>query len=235
MGLGLIRIWSRGIGFFSLSQAFVMLWLAQPAAAGPTGAEGAAAPIALVVLGDSLAAGYGLPPDASFPAQLETALKARGFNVRVANAGVSGDMTADGLARLDWSVPEDADGVIVELGANDALRGVPVERTRKNLSAILTRLRQRRLPALLAGMRAPGNWGPEYSRNFAALFPALAQEHGAILYSFFLDGVAFQPELNQADGLHPTREGVAVIVERIKPSVEKLIKEIKAARTNKIH
>jgi acyl-CoA thioesterase I len=236
VGMGTIPIWRRGFGFFRLSQTFVMVVLALMVHSSAPRAQ-TAKPLVLVAFGDSLTAGYNLPPDASFPAQLEAALKARGHNndngVRVVNGGVSGDATADGLARLDWTVPDDADGVIIELGANDALRGVPPARTSKTLAAILARFKQRRIPVLLTGMQAPRNWGPEYTQAFAAIFPALAQEHNVLLYPFFLDGVAFISSLNQPDGLHPTREGVAVIVERIMPSVDKLIDEAKAARAQR--
>lgn len=233
------RIWRRRSGFFRLALTFFMCALALMAnSAAPFPQAKAEAgetpkPIVLVAFGDSLTAGYGLPPDAAFPAQLQAALKAEGQNVRVVNGGVSGDTTANGLARLDWTTPDDADGVILELGANDALRGMPPAETARTLGEILTRFKQRGLPVLLAGMQAPRNWGPEYDKAFAAIFPTLAQEHGVLLYPFFLEGVAFQPGLNQADGLHPTREGVAAIVKRITPSVVRLIDEAKTARAQR--
>lgn len=229
------RIWPpdssicrRGRAFVTL--AAVLAAVAAPGWPAPAAGAKAAAPITLVALGDSLTAGFGLPPDAAFPVQLETTLRARGHNVRVVNAGVSGDTAADGLARLDWATPEDADGVIVELGANDALRGLAPPQTARTLAALLTSLKERRLPVLLAGMRAPRNWGPEYAESFEALYPELARTHGVLLYPFFLEGVALRPDLNQPDGLHPTRAGVAVIVERITPSVETLLNQIMASR-----
>lgn len=182
-----------------------------------------AATIKLVALGDSLTAGYGLPPSDAFPAKLEAALKARGHDVTVANAGVSGDTTGDGLARLDWSVPPDAEAVIVELGANDALRGIEPKLSRDNLDKLLARLAERHLPVLLAGMLAPPNLGPEYSAAFDPLYPDLAAKYGAVLYPFFLDGVATRRDLVQADGLHPNAAGVDVIVTKILPSVEALL------------
>jgi acyl-CoA thioesterase-1 len=177
----------------------------------------------LVVLGDSLSAGLGLPADAAFPARLERALRQKGLAVEVANAGVSGDTASDGLARLDWSVPEGTDAVILELGANDALRGLDPALTRKALAAILDRLRQRHIPVLLCGMLAPRNLGEDYDRRFDAIYSDLAAQHGVLLYPFFLDGVATDPKLNQRDGMHPTAAGVNVIVERILPKVQELI------------
>jgi acyl-CoA thioesterase-1 len=184
--------------------------------------------VRLVVLGDSLTAGFGLPPGKAFPDQLQAALTARGWDVAVVNAGVSGDTAEDGLARYDWSVPPDADALIVELGANDMLRGLPPDRTREALSAILDRAKAAHLPALIAGMRAAPNLGPVYSQAFDAIYPALASAAGATLYPFFLDGVAGDPQLNQPDGLHPTAAGAAVIVKRILPSVEDLLRRAKS-------
>ena len=180
----------------------------------------------LVALGDSLTAGYGVAPGKAFPDQLEAALKAKGWDVTVVDAGVSGDTAADGLARYDWSVPADADALIVELGANDMLRGLNPEATKRTLAAILDRARASHLPTLLAGMRAAPNLGADYDKAFDAIYPALAQSYGAILYPFFLDGVAGDAKLNQPDGLHPTAAGVAVIVGRILPSVEALLKRV---------
>ncbi len=186
--------------------------------------------IRIVAFGDSLTAGYGLKPGQAFPDVLQIALKAHGHNVEIMNAGVSGDTTAAGLARLDWAVGQDADGVIVELGANDALRGQPPAETRANLDAILTRLEAKNLPVLIAGMRSPENWGSAYRDQFNAIFTDLAAKHGAILYPFFLDGVATDPKLNLSDGLHPNTHGIAIIVKRILPKVEELIGRIKTAR-----
>jgi acyl-CoA thioesterase I len=186
----------------------------RPATAGTT---------TIVALGDSLTAGFGLPAADAFPIQLQKALAAKGLAVNVVNAGVSGDTTSGGLARLDWSVPDGTGAVIVELGANDALRGIPPDVTQKALDTILSRLKARGIPVLLCGMLAPPNLGPDYARAFNAVFPALADRHGAEFYPFFLDGVAAERALNQADGLHPTAAGVAVIVERILPKVMALI------------
>lgn len=183
--------------------------------------------ITIVALGDSLTAGYLLGPGEDFATQLERALADAGHeNVKIANAGVSGDTTSGGLARLDWAVGPDADAVIVELGANDALRAIDPEVTRANLEAIVTRLKARGLPVLLAGMYAPPNLGGEYAAAFNPIYEDLAAEHGAILYPFFLDGVAAERHLNLGDGIHPTAEGVGVIVERILPKVEALIAEV---------
>ena len=177
----------------------------------------------IVALGDSLTAGLGLPQDQAFPAQLEAALKARGVEARVVNAGVSGDTAAAGLARLDWALPEDTSAVIIELGANDALQGLPPEGTKKALAAIVERLQAKGLPILLAGMEAPRNLGKDYVDAFGAIYPDLAARYGLILYPFFLDGAALNESLMQKDGLHPNAEGVAVIVERILPNVEELL------------
>lgn len=193
------------------------------AAASPV----AARTIRLVVLGDSLTAGLGLPPGKAFPDRLQAALRARGLDVDVLNAGVSGDTAADGLGRYDWAVPANADALIVELGANDMLRGLEPEATKKALSAILDKAHAARLPTLIAGMRAAPNLGAEYDRAFDAIYPALAKDRDVALYPFFLDGVAGDPKLNQADGMHPTAEGVDAIVERIAPSVEEILKQVK--------
>lgn len=186
--------------------------------------------IVIVILGDSLTAGYGVEPGQAFPAQLERALRRKSYDVRILNAGVSGDTAADALARLDWAVPETADAVIVEIGGNDGLRGIPPERTEETLDEILTRLKKRGLPVLLTGMEAPRNFGADYTRKFSAMFPKLAEKHDVLLYPFFLQGVALERDLNQPDGIHPNAAGVAVIVEKILPSVEKLIGRIKARR-----
>lgn len=188
------------------------------------GSVGAAAPtLRIVALGDSLTAGYGLPAEASFPAQLERALRARGHAVEVVNAGVSGDTTAGGLARLDWVLADAPDAVIVALGANDGLRGIDPADTRANLEAILRRLAERDVPVLLAGMYAPPNLGREYGVRFNAVYPELAEKYDTLLYPFLLDGVVMDPALNQADGIHPNSEGVAVMVRNILPLVEELI------------
>ena len=201
--------------------------LALVSAAAPPGSAGR--PVKIVAFGDSLTAGLGLPADAAFPARLQRALARKGIAAEVVNAGVSGDTTADGLARIDWSVTEDADAVILELGANDALRGLDPAQTRGNLEAILRRLAARRLPVLLAGMRAPPNLGADYVRAFDGIYPALAAAHEVVFYSFFLDGVAAERGLNQGDGIHPTAAGVDVIVAKILPQVEELIARVRAA------
>jgi acyl-CoA thioesterase-1 len=197
------------------------------AAALATAPHAAARTLRLVVLGDSLTAGLGLPPGQAFPDRLQTALRAKGWDVQVLNAGVSGDTAADGLARYGWAVPADADALIVELGANDMLRGLEPETTRAALSAILDKAQAAHLPTLVAGMRAAPNLGVEYGREFSAIYPAVSKAHHALLYPFFLDGVAGDPKLNQADGMHPTADGVEAIVERIAPSVEEILKEVK--------
>lgn len=187
-------------------------------AASEQGAE-----LRILVLGDSLSAGYGLPAAEAFPAQLEQALRRNGLAVKVINAGVSGDTTAGGLARLDWALADRPQLVIVQLGANDALRGIDPEQARANLDAILTRLQREGMQVLLAGMRAPRNLGPDYYTKFDRIYGDLARKHRVALDPFFLEGVALRPELNQADGLHPNAEGVAVVVRRLLPQVQKLL------------
>ena len=218
--------WAGSVQMLALA-AIVAGWVAMPARAQPAAGH----PVKIVALGDSLTAGYGLPADAAFPVRLERALTGKGLAVDVINAGVSGDTSADGLARLDWSVPDDTDAAIVELGANDALRGIDPQLTRAALDAILTRLAARRLPVLLAGMRAPPNMGAEYAKTFNTIYPDLAAAHGVLLYPFFLDGVAAEPRLNQGDGVHPTAAGVDVIVARLLPKAEELVTRARAART----
>ena len=194
---------------------------------GATSADGAR-PIKIVALGDSLTAGYLLPADAAFPAALETALRRAGFRVSIVNAGVSGDTAEDGLARLDWSVPDDADGVILELGANDMLRGLDPARTRQTLDAILARLAARHIKVMIAGMRASPSLGADYGRAFDAIYPALAAKYQAPLYPFFLQGVAGNKSLELADGLHPNRAGVATIVAQILPLAERFVRSVGA-------
>ena len=171
----------------------------------------------MAVLGDSLAAGYGLSPGEAFPEQLDRALEEAGYSVSVLNSGVSGDTTSSGLARLDWSVGKDVSAVILELGANDALRGISPDVTERNIDEMITRLKSRKIEVMLAGMMAPPNMGQSYARNFNGIYEQLAKKHDVKLYPFFLDGVAAVPELNQADGIHPTKEGIAVIVTKILP------------------
>lgn len=186
-------------------------------------ASAEAEPLRLLVLGDSLSAGWGLAVGQSFPEQLEKALRAEGRDVRVINAGVSGDTSAGGLARLDWVLAERPQAAIVELGANDGLRALDPEKTYVNLSAILARFEKTGMPVLLAGMLAPPNLGREYGRQFARVYQRLAQENKVIFDPFFLEGVAGRPELNLQDGLHPNAEGVAVIVRRLLPQVRRLV------------
>lgn len=186
-------------------------------------AEAADRPVRIVALGDSLTAGLGLPVNAAFPAKLEQALKAKGLAVEITNAGVSGDTASAGLARLDWSVPEGTDAVIVEFGANDTLRGIDPKVTRQALGGIVRRLRGRGIAVLLTGMRAAPNLGPDYGRDFEAIYSALAAENDVLFYPFFLDGVATESKLNQRDGLHPTAAGVDAIVARILPKAEELV------------
>ncbi|MGX1790158.1 arylesterase [Bosea sp. NPDC055332] len=184
-------------------------------------------PLKLVALGDSLTAGYNLPGNAAFPTVLEKMLRDKGISVEIANAGVSGDTSQGGLERLDWSVPDGTDGVIVELGANDALRGVDPALTEKSLDAIVTGLKARGIPVLLAGMYAPRSNGPDYVARFDAIYPKLAEKHGLILYPFFLDGIAGDRVLNQPDMLHPKAEGVRVIAQRILPTVERFLSSLR--------
>ena len=174
----------------------------------------------LVALGDSLSAGYELSAKDAFPAVLERALRAKGLEISVENAGVSGDTATGGFERLDWSVPDGTDGVILELGANDALRGIDPAITQKALESIILRLKERKIAVFLAGMRAPRNNGADYTKAFDAIFPALAQKHATGFYPFFLDGVAGNPSLNLKDMMHPNPQGVEVIVSRMLPSVE---------------
>ena len=202
--------------------AIVLALATQLAATAAAGAE----PVKLVALGDSLTAGLGLAREDAFPARLELVLKARGHDVEIVNAGVSGDTTAGGLARVDWSVGPDADGVIVELGANDALRGITPSETRVNLDQLISQLSGRKIKVLLTGMLAPRNLGAAYAGQFDRIYSDLAREHGVIFDPFFLEGVATDATLNQADGIHPNAKGVGVIVERILPLVEQLIDRI---------
>ena len=188
------------------------------------------APVRIVAFGDSLTVGYMLAARDAFPAQLERKLKAAGLNVEIANAGVSGDTTAGGLARLEWAVPEGTDAVILELGANDAMRGLDPGKARRNLGTIIERLKARGVDVLIAGMLAPGNLGQEYASAFNAIFPELAQRHGVLFYPFFLQGVAMRGKLNLGDGIHPNAEGVAVIVDGIVPKVEELIARVRERR-----
>ncbi|WP_296575271.1 arylesterase [Phreatobacter sp.] len=195
----------------------------------PAGAQ-QARPVSIVALGDSLTAGYGLGPAEAFPVRLQAALRARGHAVTVENAGVSGDTSSGGLERLDWAVGDGVDAVIVELGANDALRGIDPAVTRRNIDAIVTRLKARGITVLLSGMVAPPNMGSTFGAAFNPIFPDLAAKHGVLFDPFFLDGVAGEAGLNLADGMHPNAKGVDVIVRRILPKVEDLIAQVRSRR-----
>ena len=184
---------------------------------------GESGPVKLVVLGDSLSAGLGLSASNAFPAKLQKALKDKGIDVDIGNAGVSGDTASGGRDRLDWSVPEGTQGVILELGANDALRGTDPSVTRAALSDILTRLKARGVAVLLCGMLAPPNYGKDYADRFNSIYPDLSKSFGVPLYPFFLDGVAADAKLNQADGIHPTPQGVDIIVAKMMPTVEAFV------------
>jgi acyl-CoA thioesterase-1 len=202
-------------GYFALLLFGILL------AASPLQAQ----PIHILAFGDSLTAGLGLDPKDTFPAKLETALQARGHDIVIDNAGVSGDTSSAGADRLDWSLVPEIQGVIVELGANDALRGIDPSETEKALDRILGALKSRKLPVLFIGMLAPRNLGSDYGQKFDAVFPRLAQKYGVLFYPFFLDGVAAEPALNQPDGLHPNSKGVDMIVSRILPITEDLLKQ----------
>ena len=205
--------------------------MAAGAASAQTPAGAMPKPIKMVVLGDSLSAGFGLPASAAFPVRLQKALEAKGIAVDMINAGVSGDTTSGGRDRLDWSVPEGTEAVILELGANDALRGLDPKVARSALSDILTRLKARKIAVLLCGMVAPPNYGADYAARFNAIYPELAKSFGVPLYPFFLEGVAADAKLNQPDGLHPTAQGVDAIVKNILPSVEAFLGSLSGQRS----
>lgn len=205
--------------------------LAAGTAYAQTSAANVTKPIKMVVLGDSLSAGYGLPASAAFPMRLQKALKDKGIEVDMINAGVSGDTSSGGRDRLDWSVPEGTEAVILELGANDALRGVDPKVTRSALSDILTKLKDRKIAVLLSGMVAPPNYGADYAARFNTIYPDLSKSFGVPLYPFFLEGVATNATLNQADGLHPTADGVDVIVKNIMPAVEAFLGALSGQRS----
>jgi len=190
-----------------------------------------AKPVKMVVLGDSLSAGYGLPAAASFPVRLQKALDAKGIKVDIINAGVSGDTASGGRDRVDWSVPEGTDAVILELGANDALRGTDPAVTRAALADIITKLKSRKIAVLLCGMLAPPNYGSDYAAKFNAIYPDLSKSLGVPLYPFFLDGVPADAKLNQADGMHPTADGVDIVVKNILPTVEAFVGALSGQRS----
>ncbi|MBI4723558.1 MAG: arylesterase [Rhodomicrobium sp.] len=219
-------IWTWILAF---STAAALFFSAQKA-----GAEDKAVPdkeeIVILAFGDSLTAGYMIPPGKSFPAQLQAALREKGYPVRVLNSGVSGDTAADGLARLDWSLDGKVDGAIVEFGANDALRGLDPKIIERSLDGILQSLRDKHIELLIAGMEAPRNWGEAYDGAFRAMYAKLAEKYGALFYPFFLKDVATVQSLNLSDGLHPTPEGVEIVVRNILPDAEKLIARIRKKR-----
>lgn len=209
-----------------------VLMLALMTVANPAWA-GATKPIKLVILGDSLSAGLGLPAQDAFPAKLQKALQAKGIAVDMTNAGVSGDTSSGGRDRLDWSVPEGTEGVILELGANDAMRGIDPDLTRAALTDIVQRLKARKIAVMLCGMLAPPNFGADYGARFNSIYPDLAKQFDMPLYPFFLDGVAADAKLNQADGIHPTAEGVDIIVNKMLPTVEAFVRTIGEQRSRK--
>ena len=211
---------------FLLSMVLAVSLLASAANFGSAEAR----PIKILAMGTSLTQGYGLPPGTEFTTQLQAALKAQGIDAEIVNAGVSGDTSSGGLSRLDWSLADHPDAAILELGSNDMLRGVPPAVTEKNLRAILSTLLKDHVPVLFTGMHAQRNLGPDYVAEFDAIYPRLAKEYPVIFYPFILDGVALNPRLNQADGLHPNPAGVKIIVARILPDVKKLIAEASAAK-----
>jgi acyl-CoA thioesterase-1 len=190
-------------------------------------ARGEAATINLVGFGDSLMAGYELAPEEAFPARLEKLLKDKGYDVAIANAGVSGDTSADGLARIDWSIPDGTQGVILELGANDALRGLSPKDTRSNLEAAIARLKERKIPVLLVGIVAPPNMGQDYEQNFNPLYKDLATKYQLPLYPFFLDGVALKDGVQLKDGMHPNAEGTRIMAQKFLPTAEAFLKMVK--------
>jgi acyl-CoA thioesterase-1 len=219
-------IWTRLCLF---ATAAIVTFIAANVRAEP-GARGDSREIVILSFGDSLMAGYQIPIDKAFPAQLQAALREKGYPVRVVNSGVSGNTAAEGLARLDWSLSEKIDGAIVEFGANDALRGINPKVTEPSLDEILKTLKDKRIELLVAGMEAPRNWGNAYSDEFRAMYPRLAEKYEALLYPFFMKDVITDRALKLPDGLHPTPEGVAVIVRNILPEVEKLIARIREKR-----
>ena len=224
------RAVERRYGFF---MHIAVLMLALMTVAGPASAPAwadATKPVKLVVLGDSLSAGLGLPAQEAFPAKLQKALQAKGIDIDMTNAGVSGDTASGGRDRLDWSVPDGTEGVIVELGANDALRGIDPDVTRSALTEIVQRLKARKIPVMLCGMLAPPNYGADYAARFNSIYPDLAKKFDVPLYPFFLDGVAADAKLNQADGIHPTAQGVDIIVGNMMPTVEAFLRNISEQR-----
>lgn len=218
---------TTGVQLWLRIAALGLVLALDPSLASPSRAVAADRAAKLVAVGDSLTAGFNLPASAAFPAKLQQALRAKGFAVEIANAGVSGDTASGGLARLDWSVPEGTDAVILELGANDMLRGIDPKVTRAALDEIIRRLTERHIGVLLAGMRAVPNLGVAYVEGFEAIYPQLAAKYDLVYYPFFLGGIAGNPQFNQRDGLHPTAAGVDRIVEGILPKVEELLRTLR--------
>lgn len=216
-------------GLYGLITLFFNAW----AAIFLLSAANAAEAPKVLMLGDSITAGYGLPPEDALPVRLEAYLKSAGSPARIINAGVSGDTSADGLSRLDWALADKPNAAILELGSNDMLRGLPPEMTEKNLRGILTKLKAAKIPVLLTGMGAQRNLGPEYVKNFDSIYPRLAKDYGVLFYPFILDGVAMKRELNQNDGMHPNPAGVKVIVNRILPLVKQLVMQVPTSKAKK--
>ncbi len=180
----------------------------------------------IVAFGDSIMAGYEIAKEDAFPAQLEKALKDKGYDIAITNASVSGDTTAGGLSRLDWSIPDGTDGVILELGANDALRGISPAESRQNLMAMIERLKERGIPVLLSGMQAPPNMGSDYAAKFNPIYPDLADQYGLVLYPLMIEAYVLDPKLKISDGLHPNPQGVAAMTESFLPTMEKFLNDI---------
>ncbi|HYM18254.1 MAG TPA: arylesterase [Micropepsaceae bacterium] len=223
----------RSRKFIAGAIALAGIFVISAAESAPSSAD-SAAPVRILALGDSLTQGYGVPPGMDFPNRLERALKMKGLNVSVINAGVSGDTSAGGLARLDFALGDPKavpDAAIVELGANDGLRGLPTAAMEKNLDAILAKLKARNIAALFSGMKAPRNFGGEYAAEYDAVFPKLAKKYGVLYDPFFLDGVILDRSLIQPDGLHPNPKGVDAIVARLTPLVTELVQQAKTKRT----
>jgi len=218
------RTRSKSLVWQALAATIMILALATPLSASANLKD---KPIHIVAYGDSLTAGYNLPKGDDFASQLEAALQRAGHNVRIANAGVSGDTTSGGVARFDWAIPEDAEAVILELGANDALRGISPAIARRNLETLIVKLKARNIPVLLAGMRALANWGTDYAGEFNAIYPELADKHDILLYPFFMEGVIDRPDLKLDDALHPNKQGVAEIVRRISPYAIELLGQVR--------
>src|ERR1700722_3598495 len=214
-----VAIMTRLFKFISIGQIGIALVLWLGFFAGPAVAR----PIKILALGSSLTQGYGLPPGTEFTTQLQAALKASGIDAEVENAGVSGDTSSGGLSRLDWSLSNHPDAAIIELGSTYMLRGIPPEVTEKNLRAILTTLQKDHIAVLLTGMQAQRNLGADYVKAFDGIYPRLARDYNVVFYPFFLDGVALDPKLNQADGMHPNPAGEKIVVARMLPYVKKML------------